>query len=68
MHNHSSNCGCILALTLGQMNKLRNKNGPDKLANINISVEYELIKQKKSNLSANLRKLVVEKFEKTSKI
>lgn len=53
MHIHSAQCGHGIS-----------KNELDKLANINIPVEYELIKQKKSNLSASLRKLVVEKYEK----
>lgn len=35
----------------------------DKLHGINIVEEYELIKQKKSKLSANMRRLVVRKVE-----
>jgi len=37
---------------------------PDELAHINIMDEYELIKQKKSNLSARLRKMVQARHEK----
>lgn|GEM_PF-4134771 len=36
---------------------------PDPLKGVNIDAEYELIKQKKSKLSANMRALVVQRKE-----
>jgi hypothetical protein len=54
MHNHSEHCGCGVKIP---------KVKPDELAGINIASEYELISQKKSNLSARLRKLVVERYK-----
>ncbi len=38
-------------------------NGKDQLKDIDLESEYQLIKQKKSNLSANLRKMVVRRYE-----
>ena len=35
---------------------------PDPLKGIDIKKEYQLIQQKKSNLSANLRKMVVTRY------
>jgi hypothetical protein len=60
MHKHSDKCGCGEHLVLPSSIVK-----PDELAGINISSEYELISQKKSALSARLRRLVMERYMRT---
>ncbi len=49
---------------LGAFNAVRPK---DKLSNINIEKEYQLIKEKRSTLSSSMRAMVVRRYEAKNK-
>lgn len=53
----------IVFLNIISRKNKRKMKREDKLKDVNIKKEYELIKQKKSNLSAAMRKIIISKVE-----